>query len=177
MWIRYCRRTKTDSFVIGYSETLAALAGRSIYRPKTAGGPNDREMAGSLLKSWSMTAIWIALFALLVVALGSTPRMGIRAAGDPHWGRGRFCASGMAIGDVTDGLTLVSFAGVWLVSGKTEYPPPPLRLDACRLHVVPLASASSDRLNRRLIARRAMAPKVRPISTIATPTTLSAATG
>ncbi len=119
MSIRNCRRTKTDSFVIGYSETLAALLGRSIYRPETAGGPNDREMAGSLLKSWSMTAIWIALLTLLVVAL-------VRRHGWEYVplviliGVGRFYASGMAIGDVTDGLALVSFAGVWLVSGKTE---------------------------------------------------------
>jgi hypothetical protein len=76
-------------------------------------------MAGSLLKSWSMTAIWIALLAILVVAL-------VRRHGWEYVplviliGVGRFYASGMAIGEMTDGLALVSFAGVWLVSGKTD---------------------------------------------------------
>ena len=88
-------------------------------RPKTAGEPSDYGMAGSLLKSWSMTAIWIALLAILVVAL-------VRRHGWEYAplviliGVGRFYASGMAIGEMTDGLALVSFAGVWLVSGKTD---------------------------------------------------------
>ena len=88
-------------------------------RPKTAGEPSDYGMAGSLLKSWSMTAIWIALLAILVVAL-------VRRHGWEYVplviliGVGRFYASGMAIGEMTDGLALVSFAGVWHVSGKTD---------------------------------------------------------
>ena len=88
-------------------------------RPKTAGEPSDYGMAGSLLKSWSMTAIWIALLAILVVAL-------VRRHGWEYAplviliGVGRFYASGMAIGEMTDGLALVSFAGVRLVSGKTD---------------------------------------------------------
>lgn len=66
-----------------------------------------------------MTAIWIALLALLVVAL-------VRRHGWEYVplviliGVGRFYVSEMAISDIADGLSLVSFAGVWLASGKTD---------------------------------------------------------
>ena len=66
-----------------------------------------------------MTAVWLAILSLLVVAL-------VRRHGWEYVplvvliGVGRFFASGMAVGDMADGLALVSFAGVWLVSGRTE---------------------------------------------------------
>ena len=72
-----------------------------------------------MLSSWSMTAVWLALLGLLVVAL-------VRRHGWEYVplvvliGVGRFFASSMAVGNMADGLALVSFAGVWLVSGRTE---------------------------------------------------------
>ncbi len=95
-------------------------AGPTVDPPlETVGRPDDRGLAGCLLHPWVMTAMWIALFGLLAVAL-------VRRHGWEYvplvllLGVGRFYASGMAIGDFADGLTLVSFAGVWLISGKTE---------------------------------------------------------
>ena len=123
---RGCRRTKTGS---GWTKTEQLCnrrlrnvsgAGRTVDPPsETVGGPHERGLAGSLLHPWVMTAIWIALFGLLAFAL-------VRRHGWEYvplvllLGVGRFYASGMVIGDFADGLTLVSFAGVWLVSGKTR---------------------------------------------------------
>ena len=72
-----------------------------------------------MLGSWSMTTVWLALFGLLAIAL-------VRRHGWEYvplvilLGAGRFYASGMAVSELADGLTLVSFAGVWLVSGRTQ---------------------------------------------------------
>ena len=95
-------------------------AGRTVDPPsETVGCPHDGGLASSLLHPCVMTAIWIAIFGLLAFAL-------VRRHGWEYvplvllLGVGRFYASGMAIGDYADGLTLVSFAGVWLVSGKTR---------------------------------------------------------
>lgn len=66
-----------------------------------------------------MAALWIGFFVMLLMAM-------VRRHGWEYvplvifLGVGRWYTSDLAISDVTDGLSLLSFAGVWLVSGKTE---------------------------------------------------------
>ena len=76
-------------------------------------------MANFLPSGALVTTVWIAFFAMLLVAL-------VRRHGWEYvpvvifLGVGRWYASDMAISDVADGLSLLSFAGVWVISGKTQ---------------------------------------------------------
>lgn len=69
--------------------------------------------------SSTVTVLWIAFFAMLVVAL-------VRRHGWEYvpvvifLGVGRWYTSDMAVGDIADGVSLLSFAGVWVISGKTR---------------------------------------------------------
>ena len=66
-----------------------------------------------------MGTVWLASFALLLVGL-------IRRHGWEYvplvvfLGLGRWWASDLAFSEVADGLSLLSFAGVWIVSSKTQ---------------------------------------------------------
>ena len=66
-----------------------------------------------------MPTLWIGFFAMLLVAL-------VRRHGWEYvplvlfLGVGRWYASDLAISDIADGVSLLSFAGVWLVGGKTQ---------------------------------------------------------
>ena len=66
-----------------------------------------------------MQTLWIGFFVMLLVAL-------VRRHGWEYvllvlfLGVGRWYASDLSISDIADGVSLLSFAGVWLVSGKTQ---------------------------------------------------------
>ena len=69
--------------------------------------------------SSTVTVPWIAFFAMLLVAL-------VRRHGWEYvpvvifLGIGQWYASDLAISDIADGVSLLSFAGVWVISGKTR---------------------------------------------------------
>ena len=79
----------------------------------------DVALADFLPSRSIVTALWITFFAMLLVAL-------VRRHGWEYvpvvifLGVGRWYASNMAISDVADGVSLLSFAGVWVISGKTQ---------------------------------------------------------
>ncbi len=76
-------------------------------------------MAGSLLGLSPMDMVWYGVFALL--ACGLVKRHGWEYVPLVIFlGVGRWYTTEMAIGDMVDGLTLASFAGVWVVSGRTQ---------------------------------------------------------
>ena len=108
-----------DGFVIENTEPSMPCGPPREPRVKTTSGCDGQQLAGSLLVSWSMTAIWLGLFGLLAISL-------VRRHGWEYVplvvliGVGRFYASGMAMGELADGLTLASFAGLWVVSGRTQ---------------------------------------------------------
>ena len=65
-----------------------------------------------------MGTVWLALFGLLLVIV-------VRRHGWEYvplvifLGVGRWYVSGMAIGVTADGLSIVAFAGLWVVTGRT----------------------------------------------------------
>ena len=76
-------------------------------------------MADSLLNPSAMGTLWLVFFGFLLLAL-------VRRHGWEYvpivvfLGVGRWYVSDLAIGDIANGLSLLSFAGIWLVSGKTQ---------------------------------------------------------
>ena len=76
-------------------------------------------MAASLLSSQAMGSLWLVFFVFLLVAL-------VRRHGWEYvpvivfLGIGRWYVSDLAIADAANGISVLSFAGVWLVSGRTQ---------------------------------------------------------
>lgn len=83
------------------------------------GAPATVALADFLPYSSTVTVPWIAFFAILLVAL-------VRRHGWEYvpvvifLGIGQWYASDLAISSVAEGVSLLSFAGVWVISGKTR---------------------------------------------------------
>ena len=83
------------------------------------GAPATVVLADFLPYSSTVTVPWIAFFAMLLVAL-------VRRHGWEYvpvvifLGIGQWYASDLAISNVAEGASLLSFAGVWVISGKTR---------------------------------------------------------
>lgn len=96
-----------------------SFMGAATGRARTGSELDTGALAGSLPYHFQMAALWFGFFAMLLMAM-------VRRHGWEYvplvifLGVGRWYTSDLAIIDVADGLSLLSFAGVWLVSAKTE---------------------------------------------------------